>query len=108
MMPLPLPAPLAPAPPDQGNPNLPVGGPPGAPGPAGPPPAPPGINGIPGAMGMPSPGGGYPQPPNPANIQYGTQTQQDGTVLIYMLNQDGTPGPVIHVFKPPHLGKGKK
>lgn len=106
---MPLPPPLGPSP-DQGmgspTPVSPPGGAPPGPMPPGAPP--PGLNGIPGAMGMPTPP--YPMPMNdPSTVQYGTQTQQDGTVLIYIQNPDGSPGPVIHVWKPPGLhGGGKK
>lgn len=108
MMP-PLPSPLAPPPPGAGPMLPPDAGPmPGTPLPmppgAGPPP--PGVGGIPGAMGSPPP-----LPPSsndPASAQYTTETQQNGTVLIRLLNADGSPGPVVHIWEPPALKKGAK
>lgn len=67
--------------------------------------APPGPNGIPGAQGAGAPP--YPVQPSPATMKYTNETQQDGTVLLRILNPDGSPGPVVHIIKPPAM-KGKK
>ena len=51
---------------------------------------------------MPSPG--MPAPPqavNPADIKYGTITQTDGSILLHLLNADGTPGPIVDILQPP-------
>lgn len=92
----PVGAPIPPAPP-----GMPPGPPPGPPG------MPPGM--PPGATGMPP--APYPLPmgpPDPASIKYATETQQDGSVLLRVVNPDGTPGPVIKVIPPPSVGGGKK
>lgn len=39
-------------------------------------------------------------PPDPASMKYTTETQQDGTVLLRLLNPNGTPGPVVKIVKP--------
>lgn len=60
-----------------------------------------GFNGIPGATGAGAPG--YPTLPgtvDPAKLNYTTETQQDGTVLLRVQNPDGTPGPVVQIVKP--------
>lgn len=64
----------------------------------------PGMNGIPGAVGQPM--APYPVPngpPDPSQMKYSTETQQDGTILLRMMNPDGTPGPVIQVIQPKGL-----
>lgn len=45
---------------------------------------------------------------SPANMKYTNETQADGTVLLRVLNPDGSPGPVVHIIKPPSLKGGKK
>jgi hypothetical protein len=100
------PPPFSP-PPDAGV-GAPV--PPGPAGPPGMPPAPSGPPGMPpGATGMPP--APYPLPmgpPDPASIKYATETQQDGSVLLRMLNPDGTPGPIVKIVPPPHGHAAKK
>jgi hypothetical protein len=67
--------------------------------------------------GGPQPGGvisavdGTPQfmpaTQNPANMKYEAITQQDGTVLLRMVNPDGTPGPVVQIVKVGNKGAKK-
>lgn len=49
-----------------------------------------------GGPAMPSPA-----PVDPASMQYATETQMDGTVLLRVQNPDGSPGPVVQIVKPP-------
>ncbi len=44
---------------------------------------------------------------NPANMKYEAITQQDGTVLLRMINADGTPGPVVQIVKVGNKGAKK-
>lgn len=71
------------------------------------PPLPAGVNGVPGAMGAPP--APYPpmMPPSPADLKYLNETQQDGSVLLRLINADGTPGPVVKIIPPP-VKKGKQ
>lgn len=69
-------------------------------GPVGPP------NGIPGAGGPGAPA--YPQPQHPGTMKYTNVTQADGTVLLRVLNPDGSPGPVVQIVKPPTAKGGGK
>lgn len=62
-------------------------------------------NGIPGASGPGAPP--YPQPMTPANMKYTNETQADGTVLLRVMNPNGTPGPVVHIIKPPAMKQSK-
>lgn len=73
----------------------------GAPVPPGPMPGP---GGIPGATGFPPPP--FPMPPHPGDMKYTTETQADGTVLLRLLNPNGTPGPVVQIVKPPGMKQG--
>jgi len=43
---------------------------------------------------------------DPSALQYDTETQQDGTLLLRVRLPDGTPGPVVAHLPPPKL-KGK-
>jgi hypothetical protein len=45
---------------------------------------------------------------DPASLQYLTETQADGTVLMRVKNPDGSPGPVVQIVKPPAPKKGGK
>lgn len=91
----------------------------GAPGsmPAGIPGAPPvnPISPVP-RLNLPSPGqsaaiapagpGGPPPPPapqDPSDIQYDTLTQQDGTVVLFLKNPDGSRGPAVKIIKAPKI-----
>jgi hypothetical protein len=69
----------------------------GAPPMAGPPPG----AGITAPSGPINPGMFPQMPPDPASMQYDTETQADGTVLLRRKNPDGTPGPVVLITKPP-------
>lgn len=51
-------------------------------------------------QGMPGPPGGAPMP----HPQYLTVTQQDGSVLMFMKNPDGTRGPAVKIISPPKRG----
>ena len=98
-------------------PEGPAGGPPPSPtmsGAGGGPPPPQGMipsspppqgGGLPpGALpGMPSPNPSIiPEAPiDPAAMQYGTITQEDGTILLHIKKPDGSPGPVIQVIPVP-------
>lgn len=42
-------------------------------------------------------GGGMPAPPKP---DYGTTTQGDGSILLYIKNPDGSLGPVVKLIPP--------
>lgn len=79
----------------------------GAPTPPPPLPGPAGVNGIPGAMGTPP--AAYPpmMPQSPADMKFLNETQQDGSVLLRLINADGTPGPVVKIVPPP-VKKGKQ
>lgn len=79
--------------------------PPGGTGNAAPPSAPPPV-GSP--MGGPAaPGAFPPMPVDPASVQYATETQADGTILLRIKNPDGTTGPVVQLIPPPKQ-KGAK
>lgn len=66
-----------------------------------PPPQMPGLMSSPmGGVSMPAP-----QPMDPASMQYDTETQMDGTVLLRVKGPDGSKGPVIQIVKPPGLRK---
>lgn len=71
------PSPISPVP----KLNLPTPGQAGAISPAGP-------------GGPPAPSG---QPQDPSTLQYDTLTQQDGTVVIFMKNPDGSRGPAVKI-----------
>lgn len=68
---------------------------------------PPGSLGAPPQQGAPvtSRMGGMPMfPPmdvDPAAMEYHTETQDDGSILLRMKNPDGTPGRVLEVLRPP-------
>ncbi len=51
-------------------------------------------------------------PPDPSQMRYHTETQSDGSVLLRVLNPDGSAGPVVQVIPPPKRaipgGGGKK
>lgn len=49
-----------------------------------------------------------PAPPNPADIQYKTVTQADGSGLIHMLNPDGSVGPAVTIIPATKLFKAPK
>ena len=40
-------------------------------------------------------------PIDPANLQYHNETQSDGSILIRLLNPDGSPGPVVDIVRTP-------
>jgi hypothetical protein len=40
-----------------------------------------------------------------AGRQYMTETQQDGTVLLFLKNPDGSKGPAVKIISPPKGGK---
>jgi len=67
----------------------------------------PGAGGIPGAMGTP-PMAAPTGPPDPASLHYLTETQQDGTVLLRVMNPDGSPGPVVQIVQPKAAKPGGK
>lgn len=77
-------------------PQMPPGGPggrPPLPGLGGPPPMlPPGAGMPPGAIAGAPPAFLPPGPPAPP--EYGTETQEDGSVLLFVKNPDGSRGPV--------------
>ena len=71
----------------------------GAPPPAAMPPAPQG--GVP----MPGQPAGGPGMSDAAGRQYMTETQQDGSILLYLKNPDGSKGPAVKIITPPKAGK---
>jgi hypothetical protein len=91
-----------------GSPTMP-GAVPGRGGPPAPmmPPLPPGA--IPAAPAgvMPMPPGAIPAgaspflPPGSPEPEYGVRPQQDGTLVLYLKNPDGSEGPVLKVLNPP-------
>lgn len=63
---------------------------------------------------MPMPPGGIPMPGQPAGgpgmldaagRQYLTETQQDGSILLFLKNPDGSKGPAVKIITPPKMGK---
>lgn len=46
----------------------------------------------------PSGPGAPPAPQDPSSIQYDTLTQQDGTVVVFMKNPDGSRGPAVKII----------
>lgn len=82
----------------------PTANPPGGPGGALLPPSPDGGGGsAPNGQGMPSPGGAALPPP-----EYDTATQQDGSVLMFLKNPDGTRGPAVKIISPPKRGLNRE
>lgn len=57
----------------------------------------------------PSGPGAPPAPDDPSSIQYDTLTQQDGTVVLFMKNPDGSRGPAVKIIsvKTPASGSAK-
>lgn len=54
-----------------------------------------------GPSGPPPP----PMPPEPHEQQYGTTTQADGSILIYLKNANGSKGPVVTIIPFSKLNK---
>lgn len=49
-----------------------------------------------------------PQPMDPSQLNYTTETQDDGSVLLRLKNPDGTPGRVVKIVPSPIKGGGQK
>lgn len=63
-----------------------------------------GMNTILGASAFPP----LPMPMDPSQLQYATETQDDGSVLLRIKNMDGTMGRVVKIVPPPIKGGGAK
>lgn len=59
---------------------------------------------LPPMGGMP-PGMPMPGAMTPADMQYETQTQADGTVLLFVKNPDGSRGPAVRIVPAPKQPK---
>jgi len=66
-----------------------------------------GVPQMPGA-GMASPFGGMAGPIDPSGMKYDTETQADGTILLYIKNPDGSRGPAVKIVPNPVKGAGRR